>query len=593
MATRITAYEDALRRSDAGEKTVLDILLGIFRDLDARTAGVEDRAASLAEFEATLRTYGEDLILQQLAPLRAAMEETADLGAVFTARSVTAVAIGTGTRTFEVLAEDRATFAPAHMLAITATDDPSVVLWGRKLAWVKETGALTVDVLSATGAGTVTSWTIGPGVAAPFAAAVPMLAVDGIPAATVQAAMTVIAAALAARTTTDELDDLLAAKADATAVTNALALKADAATTTAALAAKAPLVSPALTGTPTAPTADPASDGTQIATTAFARAAVAAAPYPVRWGNLVINGDVRVGARAAVITGTGFVVDRWRVSKYSPGTRTVQRLADPGVPGGQMIEYTFAGLSGSYRYEILEQRIEGPERYVGLPLVITFEGKVASGTKTIRADLFRYFGTGGSPFQHLGGSTTPLTTEWAAFTIPVAADAAAGKSFGSTETSYLRLRFLMGHGGGPGMESWDAGVGSAAATVHVRRVRVLVGTVGAPFEPRPPAVEEALCRRYYQRIGRGLVAVAKSASSVLAGGQLPVRMRTTPTLALLDTAPVATFHDAARTAAGAAASDLAVAADGVSLSLSGFTGLAAGQAGIITSGDLVALDAEL
>jgi len=109
MATYIAEYEEKLRSVDNGATTVLQTFIDIFKSVDARLAGVEGTASSVAELQQTLVASGLALVAETVTPLRQQILAAADLGLVFTAPSVSPVAIGTGTKTFTVVEANRAT----------------------------------------------------------------------------------------------------------------------------------------------------------------------------------------------------------------------------------------------------------------------------------------------------------------------------------------------------------------------------------------------------------------------------------------------------------------------------------------------------
>lgn len=187
MPSRYASYEDAIKRADEGEQTVADLLLSIFRDMDARIALSEEQAAGAAAIERELTAYGTERIETFVAPIIASIRSAADLGALLTAPSVSALAIGTGPKTFVIGEGQRRLYAPSAMIVAVANDNPAAVMWGRRVAYDASSGELTIDVLSVTGAGTFSSWTLSTGALVEMAAQAGAAHLGAFAGATVQA----------------------------------------------------------------------------------------------------------------------------------------------------------------------------------------------------------------------------------------------------------------------------------------------------------------------------------------------------------------------------------------------------------------------
>lgn len=201
MAPRISAYEQIIRKAeDDRNKSPADLLIELFRDVDARVSVSEQIAAGAAEFQEALRQSGELQVQAALNPVLELIRAKADLGAILTAASASPVSIGDGTRSLVIPESTRAAFAPAHTLSIVAADDPTVALFAERISYSPLTGALEVDVHTFTGTPgvIVSSWVIAPASFAPWAAAIKALPETGVAGPTVQAAIAQIAAAIAA-----------------------------------------------------------------------------------------------------------------------------------------------------------------------------------------------------------------------------------------------------------------------------------------------------------------------------------------------------------------------------------------------------------
>jgi hypothetical protein len=237
MATRAAEWERSLREADNGAEPLRDVFIRLFLEADARLAGVEGTASSVAALQVLMTQDANTLINAVVTPLLAQIRAAADMGVLFSATSVSETAIGTGVKTFTIPVGMRTAFAPAAQLAIVAADDPAKAMWARKLGYNSETGVLTVDVYSTQGTGTVSSWSITAGIAASMAAHVAVAATGLVPVGNLQGALAALSAAisndpdfgagvlasLAARYTKAEADALLAGKQTATAASALLA----------------------------------------------------------------------------------------------------------------------------------------------------------------------------------------------------------------------------------------------------------------------------------------------------------------------------------------------------------------------------------
>lgn len=238
-----------------------------------------------------------------LNPLIAnSIEQLSSIPSIFSGRSTTSMAVGTGARTFTIIEEDRTLWVQTRTIRIEKAGDPATYMVAKLESYDRETGAAVVDVLSSDGAGTFANWIIWPagltgqqGIqgepgadgadGADGAAGDVSNAGDGTAGAPGfafsadtdtgfrrSASGTIIAVSDGA----DELTLLRPSQAQAEAgADNTLPmtpLRTKQAITASNLA---PLASPALTGTPTAPSAAAATNTTQIATTAHVKNYVA------------------------------------------------------------------------------------------------------------------------------------------------------------------------------------------------------------------------------------------------------------------------------------------------------------------------------
>ena len=140
---------------------------GVHEDVDLRLHAVEEKAVgwdeqverfedvALGKIDAALLP-----ILQEAIVVRERIESAAHLGALFTARSNTQLAIEAGIRSLTVGVDDRQRFAPAGFLVVTSEIAPQNWLAGRLNAFDPWSGELSVLVTATGGSGTHSDWFI-------------------------------------------------------------------------------------------------------------------------------------------------------------------------------------------------------------------------------------------------------------------------------------------------------------------------------------------------------------------------------------------------------------------------------------------------
>lgn len=313
------------------------------------------------------------------------------------------------------------------------------------------------------------------------------------------------------------------------------------------------------------------------------------------WRNVLHNGDFSVARRGAPVTASlGYPCDRWHIDVWGGGgARTVERVADPASAGRWMLRYDVDGdpVEGM---EWLEQRIEGLSALAGATWTLSFEARVTAGTGAVATKALGLPGTGGSPsfdFSYVAAAVHPLTTAWTTVTRTIAPVLLPDKTLGTDGNDCIALQIFLSCGSD--YTGYCPSLGPRTQVVELRNVQLERGAVASPFERRPPGVEEALCARFYQRVGFGVPAHAASATAVRFTAALPVPMRAAPGIALMDTAAAAVFADADATAAAATLDAAATTARGVSCTVGGWSGLTPGAGGHLATADFIALDAEL
>lgn len=211
--------------------------------------------------------------------------------------------------------------------------------------------------------------------------------------------------------------------------------------------------------------------------------------------NGLINGCFRVWQRGSSfpVTTSAYTADRWVASAQlnGAGAATVSRQAfTPGAPlgaGNGEPEYflrydqTTGTASGQ---PSLVQRMENVRTFAGDQVAISAWLK-ADTSRTVHVYVNQSFGSGGSSAVTTLAGTFAVTASWQKFSTVVTVPSVAGKTIGTSSFVTVSLWFPA----------------ASTFTVDIARVQIEPGGEATPFEPRPIAFEEALCRRYYERQG--------------------------------------------------------------------------------------------
>lgn len=250
--------------------------------------------------------------------------------------------------------------------------------------------------------------------------------------------------------------------------------------------------------------------------------------------NKIINGNFDVWQRGTSIGGTpfsGHTADRWKLStnggSVSRGSFTAGQTDVPGEPEfyltyGQTLDTGSPGLS---------QKIEDVRTFAGQQCVLSFYAN-ASAAKSVPVSFTQNFGSGGSAAAGVSGGNVNIATAWQKFSVPVTLPSIAGKTIGTDSNLQIQLGF--------------AGLGSF--NINLATVQLEAGSQASSFEPRPKAVEMALCQRYFAKTFDLGVAPADNSNDFngALGGyfltsivpnviwQYPVAMRAAPTITLFN-----------------------------------------------------------
>ena len=202
--------------------------------------------------------------------------------------------------------------------------------------------------------------------------------------------------------------------------------------------------------------------------------------------NPIINGDMSNWQRGPISNGSGYMADRWAVNNPY-GATIARRDFAPGqtyVPGEPKHYLNINITTGGDHYIV--QPIEDVRTFAGETVSIDFWTYVDSETAFENVSFGQNFANGESPIQWISialDNGYNLNPGWNHITGYVALPSIAGKSIGTS--SNLRFRLDLSH----------AYTGNWGLT----QVSINRGSTSYPFKPRPPALEEMLCQRYYEK----------------------------------------------------------------------------------------------
>lgn len=259
--------------------------------------------------------------------------------------------------------------------------------------------------------------------------------------------------------------------------------------------------------------------------------------------NRLINADFSINQRGFVsTTGSAYHFDRWQGAgsggtiTYSPQTFTLGSAPVAGYEANNYYQIAITNQSAAGDYAIQRQFIESVKSFAGQTVTLSFWAKANSGTPSIAADFYQYFGTGGTPSSTVDvtGQKATISTSWARYSFTYNIPSIAGKTIGTNNNDYLALRIWSSAGSTYNANTNSLGIQNV--TIGIWGVQLEAGSVATPFTTNTGnrQAELAACQRYYWRntatqnysiMGMGF---ASSSTNVMAYFQFPVTMRTTP-----------------------------------------------------------------
>ena len=278
--------------------------------------------------------------------------------------------------------------------------------------------------------------------------------------------------------------------------------------------------------------------------------------------NIIINGSMQISQRSTSETGKGasdgyFTLDRFKTANgaTSAGRYTMSQSSVTDLEGfsnALKIDCTTADTSiAADEALILQQNIEGfnvqqlkATSTTTRAFTLSFYAK-SNASRAIASELRFSSGT-----NRQASKLHTIGTSWARYTFTV--PAASSTQIDNDNSNQMQVNFWLHAGStftsGTLSATFEAsnnanraaGIGSIFAstdnTLEITGIQLEVGSQATPFEHRSFGEELQLCKRYFQTYG-GTNAFEHlpflgqgSSSSINFNHELPVEMRTTPTL---------------------------------------------------------------
>ena len=284
------------------------------------------------------------------------------------------------------------------------------------------------------------------------------------------------------------------------------------------------------------------------------------------------------GASVTNIVGGIYTVDRFAIYGTQASKFTAQQNKNSVTPSAGFANYLGISSSSAYSvvagdYFLINQAIEGFNIAdlgwgTANAKTVTLSFQVYSSlTGTFGGSLYNYASTVSYPFTYtvssantwttvsitIAGPTTGSFPTNNAGSLVVAFGLGVGSTYSGTAGTWASTIYLSATGA-------TSVVGTNGATFYITGVQLEVGTSATGFEYRQYQQELALCQRYYQTANLSLNGYTGAGTTCSYNPLLPVTMRTTPTVAVVNTAQTNT---SAPTGSAAVAGSIQYATIGV------------------------------
>lgn len=223
--------------------------------------------------------------------------------------------------------------------------------------------------------------------------------------------------------------------------------------------------------------------------------------------NLLINGNFDVWQRGTVFASTSasqYLADRWlhAMSHEVYAGRYEFALGQTDVPGNPLYYmHTSVHDNTVGEYANLHQRIEGVHTLSGETVTLSFWLNT-SGGQQVGIGYRQFFGTGGTPSDHLDANIAKVSTSgtgWEKFTLTFTVPSILGKTLGTDGNDYFGIWFIWSAAPTHDPQfTMSGGLGVQDGTFRVAQIQLEKGQFATEFERRSYGEELQLCQRYYE-----------------------------------------------------------------------------------------------
>jgi len=320
-----------------------------------------------------------------------------------------------------------------------------------------------------------------------------------------------------------------------------------------------------------------------------------AAPFSVAGKNKIINGDFGIWQRGTSFSYSTsapdqYYADRFKFNWYGPGSSSNLVISQQAFTAGSAPVAGYEApyflrlalpVSSSGTYYELYQRIEDVRTLAGQTVTFSFWAR-NSGSQGFSIEVQQNFGSGGSSTVYQYATAGAFSSGWARYSYTFTLGSLSGLTIGTG--SFLQFKIYSGS------------ATASAFNLDLWGWQVERGSVATPFTTASNTLqgELALCQRYYYTPtgGIGILASYYGTTSCYGYINLPVFMRTTPTITVASQTGATVFSAGTSRAATAIASDTPTVS-GVGLAITTSSATAGNVASAVVNNGAVSWSAEL